>query len=68
MHVHVTLSRKTTAHHHVHWHTLRRSATISATGGHNSGKLATGSLAPGTYRLTLTTPHGPARSVFLHVR
>ena len=65
--VHVTLARKTTGHHRTHWHTLRRSATIAATGGHNSGKLATGSLKPGTYRLTLTTPHGPARSVVLRV-
>ena len=67
VHVHVTLSRKTTGHHHTHWHTLHRSATIAATSGHNSGKLTTGPLAPGTYRLTLTTPHGPARSVVLHV-
>ena len=66
--VHVTLARKTTSHHHVRWRTLRRSATIAASSGHNSARLTTGSLTPGTYRLTLTTPHGPARSVVLHVR
>ena len=68
VHVHVTLARKTTGHRHTHWHTLHRSATIAAASGHNSGKLTTGPLAPGTYRLTLTTPHGPARSLVLHVR
>jgi len=67
VHVHVKLSRRTSSHHHVHWHALRRSATIAAKSGRNSSRLATGPLAPGTYRLTLTTAHGPARSLVLHV-
>jgi Subtilase family len=68
VHVRVTLSRSVAAHGRVHWHALRRSETIVARKGRNSARLWTGPLAPGTYRLTLTTNHGQARSVVIHVR
>ncbi len=68
VHVHVTLSRRVFHHGRVHWHALHGRETIAATKGRNSARLATGPLAPGAYRLTLTTAHGPARSVVVHVR
>jgi len=68
VHVRVTLSRRVTSHRRVRWHALHRSATISAKPGRNSGRLATGPLAPGTYRLTLTAAHGITRSLVIHVR
>jgi hypothetical protein len=68
VHVRVTLSRRVMSRRRVHWHPLHRSATIAASSGRNSGRLATGPLAPGTYRLTLTTAHGPARSLVIRVR
>ncbi len=68
VHVHVVLSRQVSNHHHVRWQTLHRSETVAAKAGRNTGKLTTGTLAPGTYRLTLTTAHGTARSLVIHVR
>ena len=68
VHVHVTLSRSVAVHRRVRWHALHHSETIAARKGRNSARLTTGPLAPGSYRLTLTTAHGPARSVVIHVR
>ncbi|HTQ67148.1 MAG TPA: S53 family peptidase [Solirubrobacteraceae bacterium] len=67
VHVRVTLARRVTSRRHVRWHTLHRSLTIAAKRGRNSGRLTTGTLPPGTYRLTLTA-HGTTRSLLVRIR
>jgi hypothetical protein len=66
-HVRVSLAKRVVAHHHAGWRPLRRATMLSVTSGRNTHKLATGPLAAGTYRLTLSSPGGAARSVLLHV-
>ena len=68
MHVHVVLSRQVSSHHHTRWQSLHHGETVAARAGRNTAKLTTGTLAPGTYRLTLTSTLGAARSLVIHVR
>ncbi|HTY96544.1 MAG TPA: S53 family peptidase [Solirubrobacteraceae bacterium] len=66
--VRVVLSRQLSTHRRVRWRTTHHHETVTARDGHNSVRLATGRLAPGTYRLTLTTAAGAVSSLVIHVR
>jgi hypothetical protein len=65
--VRVSLAKRLLSRRHASWRALGHAATLAASSGRNSRTLATGTLAAGTYRLTLTPQRGSARSLVLRV-
>ena len=67
--VRVTLARQVVLAGHKRWRKLPQALTIHALRGGNSHRLSgTGTLARGSYRLTLTPVHGAARSLVFRIR
>jgi Subtilase family len=68
-HVRATLSRLLIVHGHARWATAAGALTLTAPGGRDRSRLrGRATLAPGTYRLTLTPAHGRARSIVFVLR
>jgi hypothetical protein len=66
--VRVTIYRHVRVHGRLQWRSVSTPVTIAAIGGAQSRRLSgSASLAPGSYRLTLTPEHGTARSLSFRV-
>ena len=66
--VRVTLAKRVIFHGRARWQTLPFSRTLTGHAGRNSSRLsATGTLAPGRYRLTLTPVGGAGRALTFFV-
>ncbi|HEY4450614.1 MAG TPA: S8 family serine peptidase [Solirubrobacteraceae bacterium] len=66
--VRASLAKRARRHGHTSWHAMRGSLTLSASRGHNRGRLSGRSgLAAGLYRLTLQPLAGAARSILIRI-